>query len=206
VKRRPILLVAALLVATSSACLSDPVSRANRTALDDTRQTGQNWPNAAEPAPVIVEPGDTAPDFSYQAESGEWLRLHRLLEHGSVVLVFAPAESVLRELEGERDSLYKVGVIPVAVIDRRPGQAAALARHLNLGYPVLADPRSVIASQFNLLGPPTVRPRPAWFVVDRAGRVRALRRGVLPAGGYLRLACNALAIPSPGVPVPSSVR
>jgi peroxiredoxin len=206
VKCRPILLVAALLAATSSACLSDPVARVNRTAIDDTRPIDRSWLSAAEPAPVIVERGDPAPDFSYQAESGEWFRLHRLLEHGCVVLVFAPADSALRRLECERDSLYGVGVIPVAVIDRRPSQAAALARRLSLGFPVLADPQSVIASQFNLLGPPTVRPHPAWFVVDRAGRVRALQRGALPESGYLRLACEALAIPSPGASVPSAAR
>jgi len=203
---RAILLVAALLAATSSACLSDPVTRVNRTGIDDTRPFDHTWLSAAEPAPVIIESGDPAPDFSYQAESGEWFSLHRLLEQGSVMLVFAPAESTLRALESERDSLYGVEVIPVAVIDRRPSAAAALARRLGLGFPVLADPQSVIASQFNLLGPPTVRPRPAWFVVDRTGQVRALRRGKLPEGGFLRLACDALAIPSPGVSVPSVVR
>ena len=99
-----------------------------------------------------------------------------------------------------------MGVIPVAVLDRRTGSAVLLAHRLGLGFPVIADPQGAIASQFNLVGPPTVRPRPAWFILDRAGRVRGLERGELPDGGYTHIACEALAIPSPEATVMSGAR
>ena len=188
------LLAAALLAAASSACLSDPIFHSGRMSDDDMRLTERTWLNAAEPAPLIIEPGDPAPDFAYQADTGEWLKLHQLLDQGSVMLVFVPNEDDLKTMESERDSLYGAGVIPVAVLDRSRRASSALVRRLGLGFPVIADPQDTIASLFNLVGPPTARTHPGWFVVDRAGRVRALERGTVPRGGYARLACDVLAI------------
>lgn len=205
-KCHSIVLAVGLLAATTSLCLAESVTRITRPALEDSRPGERLWLTAAEPGASLVQPGDLAPDFSYQSESGEWLRLHQLLAHGSVMLVFVPTENELRTMEGERDSLYGVGVIPVAVLDRRTRSAVILAHRLGLGFPVIADPQGSIASQFNLVGPPTVRPRPAWFILDRAGRVRGLERGALPEGGFTRIACDALAIPPPEATVMSGTR
>ncbi len=206
VKCHPIVLVVGLLATTSSLCLSDTVTRTTRTSLDDPRPVERGWLTSAEPAPAIIELGDPAPDFSYQAESGEWFKFHQLLDHGSVMLVFVPTEGELRTLEEERDSLYSVGVIPVAVLDRRASSAVALAHRLGLGFTVIADPQSAIASQFNLVGPPTVRATPGWFVVDRSGQVRGLERRRLPDGGFTHIACGALAIPAPDATIMSGRR
>jgi peroxiredoxin len=206
VKCHSILLAVGLLAATSSPSLSDSVIRTTRPALEDSRPGERLWLTAVEPGPSLVQPGDLAPDFSYQTESGDWLKLHQLLAHGSVMLVFVPTEDELRVMQGERDSLYGAGVIPVAVLDRRASSAVLLAHRLGLGFPVIADPQGSIASQFNLIGPPTVRTRPAWFILDRAGRVRGLVRGELPDGGYTRIACAALAIPPPDATVMTGTR
>jgi peroxiredoxin len=194
VRFRAPLLAAALLAAASSACLSDPIFHSGRMSDDFSRLSERTWLNAAEPAPSIVVPGDPAPDFSYQADTGEWLKLHQLLDHGCVMLVFVPNESDLTLMESERDSLAGVGVIPVAVLDRSRRASSALVARLGLGFPVIADPQDTIASLFNLVGPPTARTHPGWFVVDRTGRVRALERGRVPRSGYTRLACDVLAI------------
>ena len=205
-KCHSILLVVGLLAATSTPCLSENVTLITRPALEDVRPGERFWLTASEPSPSLVEPGDLAPDFSYQSESGEWFKLHQLLEHGSVMLVFVPTERELQTMEDARDSLYGVGVIPVAVLDRRASSAVLLSHRLGLGFPVIADPQGSIASQFNLVGPPTARPRQAWFILDRAGRVRGLERGMLPEGGYTRIACDALAIPTPNATVMTGTR
>ena len=73
----------------------------------------------------------------------------------------------------------------------------AISRRLGLTFPVIADPAAIIATQFNLVGPPTGRAWPGWFVLDRTGRVRALDRGKLPRGGFAGVAFRALSIPAP---------
>ena len=48
----------------------------------------------------------------------------------------------------------------------------ALARRLGLSFALIADPRRVIGAQFNALDPNSRADAPAWFVVDRKGRVQ----------------------------------
>lgn len=202
VRFRLVLPVAVLAAVTASVGASDTLIRTNRTGLDAPRPE-RPW-LAAEPGPVLVEPGDPAPDFSYQAGTGEWIKLRQLLEHGSLLLVFEPGEPDLRRMEDERESLLGVGVTPVAVLNRSTRAADKLARRLGLGFTVIADTQGAIASQYNLLGPPTLETHAAWFVVDRSGRVRALDRGRLPETGYMQLACTALQIAAPGATVTTS--
>jgi len=157
--------------------------------------------NALEPPPTEVAAGDIAPDFSYQSVSGRWLHLHDLIAHGNVLLVFSPADEPLPALERDREALLRLGVIPVAVVQRKAGSAWSYARRQGLQYTVVPDPSCVIAAQFNVLGSSTHAMIPAWFVLDRTGRVRGLGRDGLPATGYPTLAAAALSIPAPGVTV-----
>ncbi len=201
----PSLLVAAVFVAATPFLASDGVNRPRPTS-DDVHPRKNIGPDSPEPAPTPVMTGDFAPDFSYQRFDNQWCHLHDLLAQGSVFLVFGGDESQLRALERERTRLLDEGVLPVAVLDRRSGATWSIARHLGLGYNVLSDPQSVIASQFNVLDPNTRHPMPSWFVVDRTGRVRGLRRDALPASGFFGLAATSLALPMPGVSLPAGGR
>jgi peroxiredoxin len=154
-----------------------------------------------EPPSAEVELGDLAPDFAYQGDDNRWRRLHDLLQQGPVLLVFSTDPAVLTALERERDAMLKLGAIPVALLDVRNGVAWATARRHGLHYLVIPDSRRVIASQFHALDQNGERLAPSWFVVDRGGRVRALRRGSLPEQGYAQLTAIALGLPDPGVTV-----
>jgi len=150
----------------------------------------------SEPPISEVRVGDPAPNFAYQGFDGRWARLHHLVDQGPVLLLLGLSEPQMATLERERDGLLGLGVIPVAIVDRTPGQARSLVRRLGLRFTVLADSRLVIASQFNAtdLG----RVTPSWFVVDARLRVRALSRGRVPSEDYVRLCARALALPMPG--------
>ena len=190
-------LIAALVAITPAVCPSDAQIRTTRPQMDDGRGI-EHWVyQAAEPPPTIVTEGAPAPDFSWRAANGEWMRLKNLRAQGGVLLVFDPGESDLQAMEDERTGLGKVDVLPVAVLDRKDSAAESTSRKLHLSYPVIADPMNVIASQFNVLGKNTLRAKPAWFVVDKSGKVRALSREGLPERGYLRIACAALDLPAP---------
>jgi peroxiredoxin len=155
---------------------------------------------------AIVSAGDPAPDVSWDVPGARPQRLRDLRAHGHVLLVFAPTESQLLALERERDGLLDVRVVPVAVLDRGAAGAADLARRLGLHFVVVPDPWSIVAAQFNVLDPATRRAAPAWFVVDRSGRVRGLDRRGVPDGGYLSIATRTLALASRDAILPGSTR
>ncbi len=159
-----------------------------------------------EPPSAEVEPGDRAPDFSFQGEDNRWRRLHDLLIQGPVVLVFAADPEALAVIERERDAILRLGVVPVAIMDARPGVARATARHLGLRYLVIPDSRRVIAAQFNAVDAGGQKIAPAWFVVDRGGRVRAVKRGAMPKPGFSSRVASALGLPDPEAGRPAETR
>jgi peroxiredoxin len=160
-------------------------------------------PGKPEPPTTEVRVGDMAPDFSYQSHDGKWRRLHELRVHGPILLVFAPDEQQLKAIERERTRFLDLGVVPVAVLDLSPRATWNLVQRLGLRYSVLADPRSVIAEQFNAVNWRTHATEPAWFVLDGEGRVRALEHDALP-GEPVAVVAEALGKPKPGAAMPTS--
>jgi peroxiredoxin len=159
-------------------------------------------PLPPEPPSAQVDVGDRAPDFSFQGEDNRWRRLHDLLLTGPVLLVFGADPPALTAIEREREAMTKMGITPVAVIDARSRIVRATARRLDVHYLVIADSRRVIATQFNAVESGGERSAPAWFVVDKRGTVRALKRGTLPAQGYASRAATALGMPVPAALAP----
>ena len=163
-------------------------------------------PSATEPQAAPVRPGDPAPAVTFQTADGASLTLRDLLEQGHALLVFAPGDDALRALQQERARLLDLGVVPVAVLDARAGAARARRARLGLTFVVASDARRIVASQFNLVDDAAQRVAPSWFVVDRGGRVRALRRNHLPDGGWPGIAAAALGLPASEVALPTRTR
>ena len=149
----------------------------------------------AEPA-ATVNPavGDSAPDFMYQSRDYLWQHLRNLLEQGSVLLVFGATDDALRTLEREREELLHCGVIPVAVVGARESDVWRIVRRNDLTYSLLSDPHAVIAGQYGALDRAGRAPRPVWFVIDHAGRVRATGEGVSPGRDWTATAVTALGL------------
>jgi alkyl hydroperoxide reductase subunit AhpC len=159
-----------------------------------------------EPPSADIDVGDAAPNFSFQTEDNRWRRLRELLLQNPVVIVFGADDAELRALDRQRDALLKLGVLPVAVLDVRNGSAWSAAHRLALRYPVIPDPRRVIAGQFNTLDPDDQSTLPAWFVIDRRGLVRAVRRGAISVERFPRLVAGALGLPAPDASLPTHSR
>lgn len=153
---------------------------------------------------ATVEAGTNAPDFSYQSLAGESAKLRDLLAQGHVLLVFGATDSDLRHLQAEADRLTQVGVVPVAVLDRGASSCRRTVKKLSLTFPVVPDPQRTIGAQYNSLNPRTRQNAPAWFVVDRRGRVRGLDRFKLPGEMWENVAATALGLPSSDWPMPAS--
>ncbi len=152
---------------------------------------------------AIVGIGTQAPEFSFAAQ-GCTLRLRDLRAQGSVLLLFAPDDARLVALERERAQLLAIGVVPVAVLDQRAGACAATARRLGVGYSIVPDPRRVIGAQFNALDPSSRADAPAWFVLDRSGRVCDLAHLAWPGRPWTEVAARALGLPGPDAAAPAS--
>jgi peroxiredoxin len=192
-----VVVLAAWLSAAASSETSGPASH------DEGPTSSPIDARAYEPPAAVIVVGTTAPDFSFQTVEGSWRHLHDLLSEGPVLLVFGAREAELRALERERNALLDLGVMPVAIVDGRPGRVASMVRRMGLASLVVPDARHVVASQFNLVQPPTLAPVPAWFVIDRQARVRRLQRGRLPST-YASQTAQALGLPLPGATVPAS--
>lgn len=160
--------------------------------------------SAAEPPLTVLGPGDRAPDFGFDTEDGTSLHLRDVLDQGHVLLVFQPTNDQLEALERERVELQRRAIFVIAVLDRGERASRSLERKLGIHYTVIPDNRGIIAGQFNVLGAATRRPEPAWFAIDRRGKIRGLERARVPDSGYLGLATGALHLPAPDAVTPSS--
>jgi peroxiredoxin len=153
-------------------------------------------PQSYEPPITEVVAGSQAPDVSWQDAQNRWMHLRDVLQYGHTLLVFAPTERDMRTLESQRDELLDLGVVPVVVLQHGNNAARGIVRRLKLSYMVIPDARGVIAAQFNVLDMRTRSSEPAWFVVDRRGRVRGLDRTRLPEEPWRNVAAEALALPA----------
>lgn len=186
----PLWVAASLLAAQPALHSASPASPV--TEIQNNVVSVSGLAPATRAVPSAPGVGEFAPDFTYQSNEYLWQNLHNILEHGPVMLVFGATDEQLLGLERERASMLAHGVTPVAVVDRRDSEAWAMVRRLELGYSLMADPRSTVGEQYGVLDASTNRSQPAWFVIDTAGRVRELAVGSLPLRGWDDRAVAAL--------------
>ncbi|MCU0256138.1 MAG: peroxiredoxin family protein [Vicinamibacterales bacterium] len=199
------LLAAAVVAFALPSTPGEPVSTPGPDPVPITSGANLFAGGAVEPPTTSVSVGDRAPDFSFSAPGGN-VSLHDLTAQGAVLLVFGADESTLRSLDRERDELLDLGVLTVAVLPAKGSQLQSMTRRLGLRYTVVPDPRRVVAAQYDVVDERRQAAVPAWFVLDRGRRVRALQRQGLPDGGFARIAASALLIPARDVPLPTGSR
>lgn len=198
--RRVILLVA---LALSAATLPGLARGASNDAPPASRNDKPVYGLATSGDYAIVDAGSQAPDFSFESAAG-WRRLRDLRTQGHVLLIISPSDEQMLALERERAALLALGVVPVTVLDQRPSACRALGARLRVGYAVVSDSRRVIGAQFNALDPSSRGDAPAWFVIDRGGRVRDLARRSWPERPWTSTCAEALGLPAPDAPRPVS--
>jgi len=109
-----------------------------------------------------------------------------------VLNVFAswcqPCETEAPALEREQRSLSARGATVLGVTyNDNADDTARFVRRLDLSYPVLRDPDGLVA------GPLAVHGVPETFVIDRRGRIAAIRRGAIDRDFLLRTVAPLLA-------------
>lgn len=198
-----VILLAAVLLAAASPVAAMEASNVQPVAFTNNPGTSATTPRANDRATLTV--GTRAPDFEYQSYDAMWQRLHNVLEHGDVVLVFGASDVDLRTLEREREALMKVGIMPLAVVEKTDRDVWASVRRLGLTFSLLADPKGAIGAQYGVFDAGLGRSRSAWFVVDVKGRVRQMGSD-MPSQGWPTMAATALGRPLEGATQTASKR
>lgn len=106
-----------------------------------------------------------------------------------------PCEAEAPLLERTHRALRKAGAGTVLGITNRdtPEDSTAFARKHGMTYPSLGDPGSKLATDYGALQVPET------IVLDREGRIRALRRGEVDVA-FLRQALAKAGVPAEGLP------
>ena len=147
-----------------------------------------------------MKPGDKAPDFELQDQTGQTLRLSEMLTSGPVVLFFYPAAMTagctkeschFRDLSGEFSALgaQRVGISR----DEVSKQKQFDDKH-TLGFPLLADADRKVAEAYGVKGgmlglSPVKR---TTFVIDRDQTVKAVIASEISMNSHADKALTAL--------------
>jgi len=120
--------------------------------------------------------GTVAPDFTLRSDSGINVKLSE--RRGQVVMInfwatwCGPCRQEMPELERLYQKYRKAGFVILGVsVDDKPESARAMARKLNVSFPILFDNRKQASSRYD------VDAMPSTLLVDRNGKVRYLHRG-----------------------------
>jgi peroxiredoxin len=154
--------------------------------------------------PHALKVGDQAPDFELPNPDGLTTRLSALLEGGPVVLVFYRGawcpycNAQLRQMQSTLAEIISLGATLAAVSPQTPDASAAFAGELGLGFEVLSDVNSYVASDYGITFEFTeldkalslavgndlskvngrdawVLPTPATFLIAQGGRIEYAR-------------------------------
>jgi peroxiredoxin len=197
-----ILMVAGLAVAATPAhakdVLAEPVAFTNHVPAEpaSSNSTG-SVASASDAESISLRPGKKAPDFQYQSYDAMWQRLHNVLSHGDVLLVFGTDDADLRAIERQREAFMEAGIVPMVVVERSDRDVWSLVRRNGLTFSLLADPKGAIGLQYGVYDRNSGRSRTAWFAIDTKGRVRQVGTEV-PAQAWPVLVASALGRPVDG--------
>ena len=134
----------------------------------------------------MLEPGQQAPDFDLEDESGRRVRLADFRGTSSVVLMFYPADSTpgcTKQLCAARDDHDRYVAAGVAVFGVNPGSAAThrrFAERHGFKTPLLLDDGGRVSRAYDALMPIPLLTLVNRTVVgiDREGIVRFYERGM----------------------------
>jgi peroxiredoxin Q/BCP len=123
-----------------------------------------------ERTPIVLKPGDMAPDFDLQGSDGHRYRLLDCLDRETVVLAWFPKAFTggctreCRSLGASRTALgaFKVRYFGVSVDS--PETNRQFAEMMGIDYPILSDRDKTVARAYGVLGPSGFASRWTFFI------------------------------------------
>ena len=138
-----------------------------------------------------IQAGDTAPDFTLPAQSGEPVRLSDRLGERVVVLYFYPKDETpgcTREACAFRDS-YEVftdaGAEVIGISSDSVGSHAEFTGHHKLPFTLLSDEGGKVRKSYGVPSTLGLLPGRVTYVIDRAGTVQHVVNTQLRIGKHI---------------------
>lgn len=141
-----------------------------------------------------LQVGDTAPEFSLTAGTGEMLKLKQFRGKQNVVLYFYPRDNTpgcTQEACDFRDSSKALTKGETVVLGVSPDSTAShekFAAKFELPFQLLSDPEHAVAEQYgvwvekNMYGRKSMGIQRATFLIDKRGKIAAVWPKVKVAG------------------------
>lgn len=141
----------------------------------------------------MLKPGDPAPDFALESDSGETIRLEELRGR-KVVLYFYPKDDTpgcTKEACGFRDRRDALGNLDTVVLGVSPDTISshqAFKDKFDLPFALLADPDHAVAEAYGAWGTKKMYGKEyegilrSTFIIDERGRIAKVFEKVKPEG------------------------
>lgn len=155
-------------------------------------------PAATSSAPVRLEPGEEAPDFTLPTDDGGTLSLSDL--RGKRVVLYAYPAAMTPgcttqacDFRDSLDALHAAGITVVGISPDQRAQLAQFREREGLTYPLVGDPTKETLTAYgaygekNLYGKTVVGVIRSTFVIDPAGRIERAMYGVKAKGHVAKL-------------------
>lgn len=141
--------------------------------------------------PMLLKPGDKAPDFALEGQGGVKVRL-KDFRGSSVVVYFYPKANTpgcttqACSLQEARPKLTKAGAVILGISPDKPAAQKKFADKYKLKFPLLSDPDHAVAEAYGVWGERSMYGRKymgivrSAFVVDEKGKIAATFYKVSP--------------------------
>jgi thioredoxin-dependent peroxiredoxin len=148
----------------------------------------------------MLEPGDTAPDFTLVAHDGEKLSLAGLRGAKVLLWFFIEANTPACALEGrgfrDHQSYFDENNIRVVGISfDSPEDNASFARRYEFGFPLLSDSDHTVATAYGACSDRSARyPERMSFLIDERSTIERTYRQVDPRDHPARVLADVLGV------------
>jgi peroxiredoxin Q/BCP len=141
----------------------------------------------------MLQPGETAPDFTLPDQTGADRSLGDLLGTGRLVLYFYPADfspvctRQACQFRDEHDRLIGSGTRVAGVSAQSAATHARFADRFRLPFPILADPRKEVCRAYGVLGPLGLWTNRVSYLIGPDRRILDAVRSGLMLGRHRRI-------------------
>lgn len=127
--------------------------------------------------------GDAAPDVILQDQANKRFQLGTARREKPQMLVFARTPNDVRTVDAVAKELEGLGIGVVAIAPFRRDRVVSGNAKMNVR--LLTDGASISARNYGVWDAVTSNPRPAVFLIDRAGKIQMMMSGGFPGDGEL---------------------